>query len=152
MILPFIIILTNTVLIIGLRRRSYQRRYQLGTNKKDDWKERSVILYMFLSSIVFVILTTPIGILGILATIHGKQVPTDNLSFVFDLMEIVHHCSHFPILLMTSSMIRKNLFHTGLQRQKLICRKQPIRPSFYKQKLNQQGTFHPHLTSLSTGS
>lgn len=149
MILPLIIILTNIILIIGLKRRNYYRRHQLGTNKNDDWRERSVILYMLISSIVFVILTSPVGILGIWGIKYGKQIPTNNLSIVFDLMEIIHHCSHFPILLMTSSMIRKQLFQTRLQRQKMISRKQSKRLKFYTKTTNQQPIIH---SSLTTGS
>jgi hypothetical protein len=153
MILPIIIILTNIILIIGLKRRSYQRRYQLGTNKHDDWKERSVILYMLLSSIVFVVLTSPVGILGIWGMINGEKIPTNNLSIIFDLMEIVHHCSHFPILLMTSSMIRKKLFQTPRKKQKLLSRKKSIHPRCYTKTLNQQERFstpsNPHLTTGS---
>jgi hypothetical protein len=152
-ILPVMIILTNLILILGLKRRNYLRRHRLGKHTKDDWKERSVILYMLFSSLVFVILTTPIGILGIWGLIYGKKIPNNNLSLVFDLMEILHHCSHFPILLMTSSMIRKKLFQTRLQRQKLIWRKHSTYRRSYTPTVNQQEVpFHPRLTTLSTGS
>ena len=57
LILPLIIISTNFILIIGLKRRNSHRQHYLGTNKIDDWRERSVILYMLLSSIIFVLLT-----------------------------------------------------------------------------------------------
>ena len=116
LILPIAIILTNVLLIFGLRHRAYQRRNRLGRCKTYDWKERSVILYMLLSSLIFILLTTPIGILGVWATINGKQIPTNNLALVLDLLEIIHHCSHFPILLMTSSVIRAKtlglIFHS----------------------------------------
>jgi len=144
MILPLIIILTNIILIIGLKRRNYQRRYQLGTNKHDDWKERSMILYMLLSCIGFLILTSPVGILAIYGIINGEKIPTNNLSIIFDLMEIIHHCSHFPILLMTSSLIRNKLFR--IRRKKS---KQSISSCRYKKTLNQQKIFltpsNPHL-------
>jgi hypothetical protein len=121
LVLPLIIISTNITLMLGLRRRSYQRRHRLGKCKNDDWKERSVILYMLLSSITFVLLTAPIGILGAWSVIQGERIPTNNLALVLDLMEIVHHCSHFPILLMTSSIIRRKtfqiLFQPRLKRQ-----------------------------------
>ena len=123
-VLPLIIIATNITLMIGLRRRSYQRRTRFGTYKNDDWKERSVILYMLLSSIAFLLLTSPIGILGALATFQGEQIPTNNLSILLDLMEIIHHCSHFPILLMTSSIIRAKtlqiLFHPHMKRDNSV--------------------------------
>jgi hypothetical protein len=149
-LLPLIIILTNIVLIIGLRRRDYQRRHQLGTTKNDDSKERSVILYMLFSSITFVMLTSPIGILAIWEISYGKAIPTSNLSFVFDLMEIIHHCSHFPILLMTSSMIRRKIFQTRLQRQKLITRKPLAYRGFKKQTF--LAPLHPRLINLTTAS
>ena len=114
-ILPIFIITTNIVLIIGLRRRAYQRRNRLGTSKGDDWRERSVILYMLLSSIAFIILTCPVGILGAWAVMRGYQIPTNNLALILDLMEIVHHCSHFPLLLMTSSIIRTKTFQILFQ-------------------------------------
>ncbi|UJR14724.1 hypothetical protein I4U23_001717 [Adineta vaga] len=116
-ILPTMIILTNLILIYGLRRRNYQRRNYLGTNNTDDWRERSVLIYMILSSVVFLLLTSPIGILGVWNIIHDEQLPTNNLAIIFDLMEIIHHCSHFPILLMTSSLLRKKTFQTRLQQQ-----------------------------------
>ncbi|UJR32008.1 hypothetical protein I4U23_019478 [Adineta vaga] len=121
LILPLIIISTNVTLMVGLHRRAHQRRYRLGTYKNDDWKERSVILYMLLSSIAFVLLTSPIGILGAWTMIQGKRLPTNNLAIILDLMEIIHHCSHFPILLMTSSIIRRKtvqiLFHPRMKRE-----------------------------------
>ncbi|CAF3519741.1 unnamed protein product [Rotaria sp. Silwood2] len=132
LILPIFIISTNISLIFGLRRRAYQRRYRLGRTKNYDWKERSVILYMFLSSLAFLFLTSPIGILGVWATIHGQHIPTNNLAFILDLLEIIHHCSHFPILLMTSSIIRRTTFqilfqpHLSRQNSPNISR-QPIR-------------------------
>ena len=135
-ILPSIIILTNIILIMGLRRRDYQRRHQLGTNKSDESKERSVILYMIFSSIAFVVLTSPIGILGIWGILVDKQIPTSNTSFVFNLLEILHHGSHLPILLMTSSTIRRKIFQTRLQRQKLISKRQLTSSRFYTQTTN----------------
>jgi hypothetical protein len=120
-ILPIVIILTNVVLIIGLRRRAYQRQHRLNTCRSDDWREQSVILYMLLSSIAFIFLTSPAGILNCWSVVHGERIPTNNLALVLDLVEIIHHCSHFPILLMTSSIIRKKtfqiVFHPRLQRQ-----------------------------------
>ncbi|CAF1425571.1 unnamed protein product [Rotaria sordida] len=108
-ILPLIIILTNIILVIGLKRRNYQRRHHLGTNKINDWRERSILIYMLLSSITFIILTLPVGILFVWGIIFGKQIPTNNFVLICDLMEIIHHCSHFPILLMTSSKIRRKV-------------------------------------------
>ncbi|CAF0740641.1 unnamed protein product [Adineta steineri] len=119
-ILPLMIIFTNIILIIGLKRRTHQRRNYLGANNTDDWRERSVVIYMILSSIVFVILTCPIGILGVWGIISGKTIPTNNLAIIFDLMEIIHHCTHFPILLMTSSLLRKKTFQLHLQRKKSV--------------------------------
>jgi hypothetical protein len=148
-LLPLIIILTNIILIIGLRRRNHQRRYQLGTNKTYKSKERSVILYIIFSSMIFILLTLPIGILGIWGISYEKRIPTNNLSFVFDLMEIVHHCSHFPILFMTSSMIRRKIFQTRLQRQKLISRKPLTKSRFYTQTPNKTQPFHPRLITAS---
>ncbi|CAF1656762.1 unnamed protein product [Adineta ricciae] len=128
-ILPLMIILTNFTLILGLRRRSYLRRDHLGVYSVDDWRERSVLVYMILSSLVFLILTAPIGFLGVWSIIRDQEIPTNNLSIIFDLMEIIHHCSHFPILLMTSSLLRKKIFQTRWRRQKSISRK-----SFHEQK------------------
>ncbi|CAF1400342.1 unnamed protein product [Rotaria magnacalcarata] len=113
--LPIFIISTNIILIFGLRRRSYQRQHCLGRSKTYDWRERSVMLYMLLSSLTFVLLTSPIGILGVWTTLHGQHIPTNNLSLVLDLLEIIHHCSHFPILLMTSSIIRTKTFQILFQ-------------------------------------
>ena len=110
LILPILIILTNVILICGLRRRAYQRRHRLGTRKHKDWREQSVILYVFLSSITFVFLTAPTGILNGWSAIHNQKMATNNVGLVLELMEILHHCSHFPILLMTSSVIRKKTF------------------------------------------
>lgn len=127
-ILPILIMSTNLILIVGLRRRAHQRRHRLGARKKDDWRERSVILYMLLSSITFVLLTAPIGILGIWATIHKQKLPTNNLALLLDLLEIIHHCTHFPILLMTSSVIRRKtyqiLFQPHLPRQNSLSERQ----------------------------
>ncbi|CAF1215121.1 unnamed protein product [Adineta ricciae] len=109
-ILPILIISTNIVLILGLRRRAYQRRIRLGTRKHKDWREQSVILYVFLSSITFVFLTTPTGVLNALSAVHNQKMATNNIALVLELMEILHHCSHFPILLMTSSVIRSKTF------------------------------------------
>ncbi len=155
-VLPLMIISTNIVLIIGLRRRSYQRRNHLGAKNADDWRERSVLIYMILSSVVFVILTSPIGILGVWERIHEEQMPTNNLSVIFDLMEIVHHCSHFPILLMTSSLLRKKTLQHGLQRLKSASGKPPIPLRLYTQRINQQETLlsppHPNLRTSTTSS
>lgn len=116
------IILTNITLIFGLRRRSYLRRNHLGAYNADDWRERSVLVYMILSSIVFLILTSPIGFLGVWSIIRDQEIPTNNLAIIFDLMEIIHHCSHFPILLMTSSLLRKKVFQIRWRYQKSISR------------------------------
>jgi hypothetical protein len=101
---------TNIILIFGLRRRANQRRNRLGKRKADDWREQSVILYVFLSSLTFILLTTPVGILNAWSTVYNQEMATGNLVLVLDLMEIIHHCSHFPILLMTSSVIRTKTF------------------------------------------
>ena len=147
-ILPLMIILTNIILIIGLKHRNAHRRNQFGTKKIEDAKEQSVILYMLLSSIIFVLLTSPIGILGIWGIISRKEIPTNNLSLIFDLMEIIHHGSHFPVLLLTSSMIRRKMF----QRQKNLFGEHPIRrqhpippPVHEKQQF-----LIPHMISLIT--
>jgi hypothetical protein len=114
-ILPILIISTNIILIFGLRRRAYQRRHRLGAQKSNDWREQSVILYVFLSSITFIILTAPTGILNAWSAVHNQKMATNNVALILELMEILHHCSHFPILLMTSSVIRTKtlqiLFH-----------------------------------------
>jgi hypothetical protein len=72
-------------------------------------------LYVFLSSIAFILLTAPIGILNAWSTVRNQRMVTNNLALILELMEILHHCSHFPILLMTSSVIRSKtleiLFH-----------------------------------------
>jgi hypothetical protein len=109
-ILPILIISTNVILMFGLRRRAYQRRHHLGTRKTNDWREQSVILYVFLSSITFIVLTTPTGILNAWSAVHNQKMATNNLALILELMEILHHCSHFPILLMTSSVIRTKTF------------------------------------------
>jgi hypothetical protein len=110
LILPILIMSTNIILIFGLRRRANQRRNRLGKRKADDWREQSVILYVFLSSLTFILLTTPVGILNAWSTVYNQEMATGNLVLVLDLMEIIHHCSHFPILLMTSSIIRRKTF------------------------------------------
>jgi len=122
-ILPILIILTNIILIVGLRRRAYQRRHRLGgTRKTNDWREQSVILYVFISSITFICLTAPTGILNGWSAVNNKRMATNNLALILELMEILHHCSHFPILLMTSSVIRTKtfqiLFHPRQSRRK----------------------------------
>jgi hypothetical protein len=133
-ILPIVIILTNVVLIIGLRRRAYQRQHRLNTCRSDDWRERSVILYMLLSSIAFIFLTSPAGILNCWSVVHGERIPTNNLALVLDLVEIIHHCSHFPILLMTSSIIRTKafqiVFQTRTPRKNSLCSRQAARQRF----------------------
>jgi hypothetical protein len=120
-ILPILIISTNITLIFGLRRRAYQRRYRLGTRKHNDWREQCVILYVFMSSITFIVLTAPTGILNAWSAVHNQRMATNNLALILELMEILHHCSHFPILLMTSSVIRTKtfqiLFHPRQSRQ-----------------------------------
>ncbi|CAF1514029.1 unnamed protein product [Adineta steineri] len=109
-ILPVLIISTNIILIFGLQRRAYQRRHRLGTRKTNDWREQSVILYVFISSITFILLTAPTGILNAWSAVYNQKMATNNLALILELMEILHHCSHFPILLMTSSVIRKKTF------------------------------------------
>jgi hypothetical protein len=106
-------------LIFGLRRRAYQRRHRLGTRKNNDWREQSVILYVFLSSITFIVLTAPTGILNGWSAIHNQRMATNNLALILELMEILHHCSHFPILLMTSSVIRTKTFQILFHRHQL---------------------------------
>jgi hypothetical protein len=118
-ILPILIISTNIILIFGLRRRAYQRRHRLGTRKNNDWREQSVILYVFLSSITFIVLTAPTGILNGWSAIHNQRMATNNLALILELMEILHHCSHFPILLMTSSVIRTKTFQILFHRHQL---------------------------------
>lgn len=108
--LPALIISTNIILILGLRRRAYQRRHRLGTRKHVDWREQSVILYVLLSSVTFLFLTAPTGILNGWSAIHNRKMATNNLAIVLELLEILHHCSHFPILLMTSSVIRTKTY------------------------------------------
>ena len=130
-ILPFIIILTNIILIIGLRRRSHQRCHRFRSRKTDDWRERSVILYMLLSSLSFLFLTAPVGVLFVWESYRGQRFPTDNLAIIFDLMEIFHHCSHFPILLMTSSIIRHKTYQ-------IIFEPRVSRNSIYKHSSSQR--------------
>jgi len=105
-LLPLLILTINFLLIIGLKRRLYQRRNRLGRRKTNDWKEQNVIFYVLLSSIAFVLLTSPTGILSAWSSVFKQKLITNNLAIILELMEIVHHCSHFPILLMTSSVIR----------------------------------------------
>lgn len=136
LILPIFIISTNIVLIFGLQRRSYQRRLRLGKTKNYDWRERSVVLYVLLSSLTFILLTSPIGILGVWTTMKGQHIPTNNLALVLDLLEIVHHCSHFPVLLMTSSMIRAKAFRMFLNPRSstpnsLYASTRPLRTALY---------------------
>ncbi|CAF4288342.1 unnamed protein product, partial [Adineta steineri] len=160
LILPLIIISTNIILIFGLQRRSQQRRHRLGTYKNDDWKERSVILYMLLSSIAFILLTSPIGILGAWSAIHSQRIPTNNLALILDLLEIIHHCSHFPILLMTSSVIRKKtfeiIFHPRTKRQNSVLSRNSIRQRITSQSSSTRGSnraqFRSPLKSISTNS
>ncbi|CAF1460934.1 unnamed protein product [Adineta steineri] len=160
LILPLIIISTNIILIFGLQRRSHQRRHRLGTYKNDDWKERSVILYMLLSSIAFILLTSPIGILGAWSAIHSQRIPTNNLALILDLLEIIHHCSHFPILLMTSSVIRKKtfeiIFHPRTKRQNSVLSRNSIRQRITSQSSSTRGSnraqFRSPLKSISTNS
>lgn len=155
-VLPLMIILTNISLIIGLRHRNSQRQHHFGVTKIDDSKEQSVIVYVFLSSIVFVLLTSPVGILGIWGIISQAEIPTNNLSVIFDLMEIVHHGSHFPILFLTSSMIRRKMFQTRLQRQRNVSCKRPLRSRSLVQTVQQKELFrtssHPQTFSLMTDS
>ncbi|CAM4871102.1 unnamed protein product [Rotaria socialis] len=139
-ILPIVIICTNIILVIGLRRRSYQRRRFLGTNKTSDWRERSILLYMLLSSIAFVILTLPVGILVAWGIAVDEQIPTNNLVIIFDFMEIVHHCSHFPILLMTSSRIRRKVLQNHKQRSSLSWGSRSFRSRSQTQSTNQDDT------------
>ena len=160
LVLPIVIIATNIVLVVGLRRRAYQRRHRLGTSKSDDWRERSVILYMLLSSVTFILLTSPVGILGAWAVMRGHRIPTNDLALVLDLMEIVHHCSHFPILLMTSSIIRTKtfqiLFQPRLHRQYSSKARKSLRQRLYSQSSNPPDACAANgrlaITSLSTTS
>jgi hypothetical protein len=158
-ILPVIIISTNVILIIGLRRRAYQRRYRLNTSKNDDWRERSVILYMLFSSIAFLILTSPAGILYAWSVKHGQRSPTNNLALILDLVEIVHHCSHFPILLMTSSIIRTKtfqlLFQPRVHRQNSFNSKKSTRHARSRSSTQPEAclpTTHLPMRSISTTS
>jgi hypothetical protein len=122
---------TNIILILGLRRRANQRRNRLGKRKKDDWREQSVILYVFLSSITFILLTTPVGILNAWSIVYNRRMATSNLVLVLDLLEIMHHCSHFPILLTTSSIIRRKtfqiIFHPRTARQSSVTSRRSSR-------------------------
>ena len=153
-LLPVTIIGTNIVLICGLKQRSYQRRHRLGTSKSDDWRERSVILYMLLSSISFILLTSPVGILGAWAMMRGQRIPTNNLALILDLMEIIHHCSHFPLLLMTSSIIRTKtfqiLFQPRLKRQNSASSRPSLRPRVLSQSSYQHEAFQIHLRANRT--
>ena len=154
-ILPITIIATNIILIFGLKRRAYQRRHRLGTTKIDDWRERSVILYMLLSSISFILLTSPVGILGAWAMVRGQRIPTNNLAIILDLMEIIHHCSHFPLLLMTSSIIRTKtfqiLFQPRLKRQNSASSRPSVRPRVPSRSSNQHEilSIHPRTNRLT---
>jgi hypothetical protein len=160
MILPILIMLTNIILIIGLRRRAHQRRHRLGTRKHDDWRERSVVLYMLFSCITFLILTSPVGILGAWAAIHKQKIPTNNLALILDLMEIVHHCTHFPILLMTSSIIRTKtyqiLFQPRIPRQNSLNSQTSPQQRVHSQVSCQPGAYAPRsrfiMASFSTTS
>jgi len=151
---------TNIILIIGLRRRTYQRRYRLGRRKNNDWRERSVVLYMFISSLTFIFLTAPVGVLGVWSAIHKQGIPTTNLQLILDLMEIVHHCTHFPILLMTSSIIRTKtyqiIFQPNLPRQNSFNSRQSTRQNVCSQSSSQQGKNVPRsrlaVASVSTTS
>jgi hypothetical protein len=145
MFLPILIMSTNIILMIGLRRRAYQRRHRLGTRKHDDWRERSVVLYMLFSCITFLILTTPVGILGAWAALHKQKIPTNNLALILDLMEIMHHCTHFPILLMTSSIIRTKtyqiLFQPRIPRQNSLNSRHLTQPRIHSQVSSQQSAY-----------
>lgn len=145
-ILPLMIIFINLILILGLKHRNSHRRNHFRTKKIEDTKDQSVILYMLLSSIVFVLLTSPIGILGVWGILSREEIPTNNLSIIFDLMEIIHHGSHFPILLLTSSMIRRKMFQ---REKKTLFRKYPIArlPPLVHEK---QQCLSPHMISSST--
>ncbi|UJR29416.1 hypothetical protein I4U23_010628 [Adineta vaga] len=140
-ILPILIISTNIILIFGLRRRAYQRRHRLGTRKNNDWKEQSVILYVFLSSITFLCLTTPTGVLNALSAVYNQKMATNNLALILELMEILHHCSHFPILLMTSSVIRRKtlqiLFHPRQLQRNSVSSRLSGQPRFLSISLSQ---------------
>ena len=119
LILPVLIMSTNIVLIFGLRRRANRRRNRLGKRRSDDWREQSVILYVFLSSLTFILLTTPVGLINAWSIVYNQQMATSNLVLLLDLLEIIHHCSHFPILLMTSSVIRRKTFQILLHSRQL---------------------------------
>jgi hypothetical protein len=160
MILPIVIMSTNIILIFGLRRRAYQRRHRLGTRKHVDWREQSVVLYMLFSCITFLILTAPVGILGVWAAVHKQKIPTNNLAMILDLMEIIHHCTHFPILLMTSSIIRTKtyqiLFQPRIPRQNSLNSRTAPQQRSHSQASSQQGTYIPRsrflMASFSTTS
>ena len=159
-ILPLLILSTNIILIIGLRRRTHQRRHRLGSRKNDDWRERSVVLYMLLSSLSFLFLTAPVGFFFAWGALHGRSGSTNNLAILLDLMEIIHHCSHFPILLMTSSIIRTKtyqiIFQPRLPRQNSIITRQLTQKQRSSQSSSQQGTNSTRvqlaMTSFSTAS
>ena len=123
---------TNIILILGLRRRVRQRRNRLGKRKANDWREQSVILYVFLSSMTFILLTSPAGIFTAWSIVTNQKMTTSNLVIVLDLIEIIHHCSHFPILLSTSSIIRRKTFQ-------MLCRSRlPREHSMVLRQLNIQ--------------
>ena len=128
LILPIVIMSTNVILIFGLRRRAYERRHRLGTRKQDDWRERSVILYVLLSSVTFLFLTAPTGIINAWSAMYNHKMATNNTALMLELLEILHHCSHFPILLMTSSVIRAKtfqiLFHPRVPRHNSLTSRQ----------------------------
>ncbi|CAF0967549.1 unnamed protein product [Didymodactylos carnosus] len=130
-VLPLLIVLTNIILVIGLHYRSRQRKQwhhairlsktnSTQENIFNDWREKSVVVYMLLSSIAFFLLTTPTGIQGIISLTKENKLYYNNLSFILNLMEILHHCSHFPILLATSSILR-------IKMKKILC--QLVHPS-----------------------
>ena len=141
LILPVVIITINVILIIGLRRRSDQRRYRLGKNYNNYLRERGVLGFMLLSSILFIFLTLPVGILVGWGIVQDEHIPTNNLVLMCDLMEIVHHCSHFPILLMTSSRIRRKICQYRHQRRSVSGRSRSIRSRSHAQASDHESTY-----------
>jgi hypothetical protein len=128
------------ILIFGLRRHANQRRNRLGKRKKDDWREQSVILYVLLASITFILLTSPVGILTAWSIVYNQKMTTNNAGLVLDLIEIIHHCSHFPILLTTSSMIREKTF-------RMLCHSRTTRQSSLTSRRSSKQRIQSKLSS-----
>lgn len=72
-------------------------------------KHQSVILYTYMhcKCNFFLLLTSPVGIVNAWSIIFKHQLAVDHTVILFDLLEIIHYRSHFPILLFTSSVIRR---------------------------------------------